>query len=274
MAEFVENNIRFGWLNYAEMLEAIEEGSLDQYDICFTKDSHEQFIINKNLEPISIKSRLRIYSSVEAAIEDINISKQTYAGEILSIRDGEKFISYVVNQFNDGQYYISPICSDGQVDYNQLQNAPIKNVDGTVTSPIVLANLEDGFYKVTGHFITPVGNEVTSLVGNFILIETFIDGKRIKRIGDNNIFDYTIDIDGNITSDKYATEQFIKEQGYVTEDYVDAQMEALKLLLEEYIKQYVETTCTLLIRHIIEDELDARYADESDIQELFPTITT
>ena len=72
MAEYNEQNIKFGWLTKEEMLQAISDGKLNQYDICFTKDTHEEYIINSSLEPISIKSRLRIFSSVDVAIEEIN----------------------------------------------------------------------------------------------------------------------------------------------------------------------------------------------------------
>lgn len=270
MAEYIENTIRFGWLNYDEMIEAINSGYLNEYDICFTKDTHEQYIIDGKLNPTSIKSRLRIYASVESAITDINSTKQTYAGEILSIRDGEKFIAYVVNQFADGSYYITPVCSDGQVDYNDLQNVPIINIEGTVTNPINLLELEDGYYKVTGHFISPsTGNDITSLVGNIIIIESSVDGKIIKRIGTDKIFDYIVDFEGNVKVDKYATDEYIKAQGFATEEYVSIQMTALKVTLEEYVREYVATTCTLLIKHILEDELDARYAQDKDIENLF-----
>lgn len=270
MAEYIENQIRFGWLNYEEMVEAIENGDLDQFDICFTRDTHEQYLIDSKLNPVSIKSRLRIYASVEAAIEDINSTNQTYSGEIISIRDGEKFIAYVVNQFADETYYISPICSDGQVDYNDLQNVPLVNIEGTVANPINLLDLDDGFYKVTGHFISPsTGKDITSIVGNIIIVESSVGSKTIKRIGTDKIFDYVIASDGSIKTEKYATDEYIKSQGFATEEYVENQMVALKASLEEYVREYVATTCTLLIKHMIEDELNMRYSTDQDIKDLF-----
>ena len=269
MAEYTENQIRFGWLNKAEMLEAIHNGDLNKYDVCFTKDTHEEFIINSKLEPISIKSRLRIYGSVDAATQDINEDKTlTYPGEILSIRDGEKFIAYVVNEL-DNEYFVTPVYADRMIDYNGLQNAPIKNLEGSVTNPIILTDLVDGFYKVTGHFIIPTGTEVTSIVGNFIIIETTgLDEKIIKRINSNSIFNYYISGD-NISTDKYVTEEYINAQGYATEEYVDTSALALKISLEEYIREYVENTVELLVVHIVNDVLDARYSTDEDIENLF-----
>lgn len=269
MAEYTESQIRFGWLTKEEMFSAIQNGDLDKYDVCFTKDTHEEFIINSKLEPISIKSRLRIYGSVDAATQDINEDKTlTYPGEILSIRDGEKFIAYVVNEL-DGEFFVTPVYADRMIDYNGLQNAPIKNLDGSVTEPIILTDLDDGFYKVTGHFVIPTGNEITSLVGNYIIIETTdLYTKKIKRINNDSIFDYVITND-EVAVNKYATEEYVKEQGYATENYVDEKVVALEISLQEYIREYVEVTCTLLVRHLVEDELNMRYSSEEDIENLF-----
>ena len=270
MAEYSEQSIKFGWLYKEEIEQAIASQDLNAYDIVFTKDSHEQFLISSSLEPIPIKSRVRIFSSVDTAIEEINKTSSTYNGEIVSIRDGEKFVAYVVNQFNSGQYYISPIYSDEMIDYNQLQNVPLKNIEGTVTNPIVLADLEDGFYKVSGHFIVPTGNEVTSIVGNIIVIESFsLTEKTIKRISNNSIFDYILKDDGTYTFQKYATEQYVQEQGYVTEVDVDIKLEAFKASMEEYIENYVDKTVSLLIKYMITQELATRYSTEQDIQDLF-----
>ena len=269
MAEYNENLIKFGWLTSEEMHQAIADGNLDAFDICFTKDTHEINLISSDLTPVALKSKVRIYGSVESAILDINSTSQTYAGEILSIRDDEKFIAYVVNQFADGGYYVSPIYSDTQIDYNKILNIPIINVEGKVGEPINILDLDDGYYKVSGRFITPKGNEINSITGNFFVIESVnITDKIIKRISSDTVIDYYISGDV-ITYKKYATEEYVQEQGYATEESVDAKITILKQSMTDYIKEYVATTCTLLIKELINQELDHRYADTSDITDLF-----
>lgn len=269
MVEYNEQNIKFGWLTKDEMLSAISDGKLNQHDICFTKDTHEEYIINSNLEPISIKSRLRIFSSVEVAIEEINKTPSTYSGEILSINDGDKFIAYVVNKFEDGKYYITPVYSDSMIDYNELQNTPVKNINGDADNPISISELEDGWYKIAGYFKTPLGTVTTSVVGNLFIIDTSIEGKKIKRICNDVIIDYYIDNDGNVTNDKYATQQYIESKGYATDASVDIKLEAFKLAMQDYIEEYVETTVSLLVRFIVNEELASRYSTNQDIQDLF-----
>lgn len=269
MAEYNEQNIKFGWLTKAEMLSAIENGKLNAYDVCYLQDTHEQVLISSSLEPIPIKSRVRLYGSTEAAIEDIQNSKQTYAGEIISVRDGEKFIAYTVNQFDDGEWYIAPIYSDKMIDYNNLQNTPFINLDGGVVNPIVLKDLEDGCYKITGHFIIPTGEEITSIVGNIIIVDTEYEAKKIKRITSDNITDFIIHNNGTVLADKYATEKYIDSKGYATEADVDIQMEAFKVAMKQYVEDYVKNTVTLLVQHIVDETLDARYAQTDDIKDLF-----
>lgn len=261
--------IQFGWITKQEMLNAIEEGVLDQFDICFTRDTHEQYIINAKLEPVPIKSHVRVYGSVEAAISDIQNTSNTYVGEIISVSDGDKFIAYVVNQFDDGTYYIAPAVSDSQIDYDKIQNIPIVNLEGTTDEPVILSELNNGYYKISGHFITPDGVEVTSYVGNFIIVNSdILSGKQIKRISSKNIVDYSI-TDEQVTSSKYITEDYIKDNNITTTDYVDNAVTVLKNEMEKYIQNYVATTVTLLIHQIVNDEIDARYSTENDIESLF-----
>lgn len=271
MTEFNENLIKFGWLTKDEMLLAIEDGNLDAYDICFCKDTNEQYLIDSDLNPISIKSRVRIYHTVEAAMEDINKGDSpSYAGEIISVRDGEKFIAYIVNKFEDGKFYISPVFSENQIDYNLIQNVPITNLNGSVTDPIVLKDLESGYYKITGHFIEPKDNrEITSIVGNFVFIEKEINTTTIKRISSTSIIDYTINEVGGVVSKTYATEEYIEQKGFTTKDYVDSQLAALDIVTREQLEIYVSQTCAALIRTLINEELNVRYSTDSDIKNLF-----
>lgn len=269
MAELNENLIKFGWLTFEEMMQAIQDEKLDAYDVCYCKDTHEQYLISSNLEPVPIKSRVRLYGSVEQALSDIQDSPNTYAGELVSVRDGEKFIAYIVNQFADGTFYIAPVCSDGMIDYNSISNVPIKNLEGSVTEPIVLSDLTDGYYKVTGHFITPTGKTIHSIVGNMIVVDTInLTTKNIKRISSDNIFDYAISTSGVVLK-KYITDEYLIEKGYVTKDYVDSQIAAMDVVTHKELEQYVAETCTLLIKHLIDDDLQNRYANDKDIEELF-----
>ena len=96
---------------------------------------------------------------------------------------------------------------------------------------------------------------------------SFVNGR--YSICSDVIVDYTINNNGEVTSDKYATQQYIENKGYVTNDSLDTKLEAFKMTMQEYVEDYVETTVSLLIRHIVSEEISSRYSTNQDIQDLF-----
>ena len=59
-----ETRAKFGFLNYEDMLAKITEGKLDAYDIVFSKDKKQVFILNEQLEPIAMHSKVYLYKIV------------------------------------------------------------------------------------------------------------------------------------------------------------------------------------------------------------------
>lgn len=265
--EFNENLIKFGWLTKADMFTAISNGSLGKYNICFCKDTKEQYLIDENLSPISIKSRVKVFQSAEIALNEIQNDTSVYSGELISVKDNDKFIAYIVNEI-DGNFTIEPI-SKKSLDYDKISNIPIKNLDGSVSTPIILKNLNSGYYKITGHFITPDNIEITSYVGNMIYIEKSSDKILIKRININSIYDYFIDSSGNVTQDKYLTENYLREKGVVTLQDIDEKLKTLDYINRDELEKYINETFDSIIKQAVKDELDERYCSSEDIQNLF-----
>lgn len=264
MAETKENLVKFGWFTCDEMSRAISDKLLSAYDVCFTKDSKEIYIISSTLSPIPIKSKMRIFENEDIANTTINSTPQTYAGELVSIFKNEKFVAYIVNKNESGSFYVSPIDNDRQISYDELINAPIINLTGTVTSPVDLASLENGFYKVKGKFITPDNITVTSYVGDYVIVED----ENIKRIGSTEIIDYVI-TNNTVTKSEYTTKEYVLAQNYATETYVSDQISAMQAYLEVYIREYIRTTLTELVRYIVIQEIDNRYTSDEEIYKLF-----
>lgn len=264
MADMEQSLVKFGWLTYSEMIQAISDKLLSAYDVCFTKDSKEIYIISSTLSPIPIKSKMRVFASVEIANNSINTTPQTYAGELVSIFVNEKFVAYIVNQNQDQTYYVAPVDNDRQISYDELINAPITNLKGSVEDPVELSSLANGFYKVTGRFITPDNHTIVSYVGDYVIVED----SQIKRISATEIIDYVISGD-TVTKSEYTTKEYVLAQNYATETYVTDQISAMQAYLEEYIREYVTTTLTALVKYIVTQELDTRYTPDSEIYKLF-----
>ena len=258
--------IKMGWLKYQEMIDAITSGDLGEYNICYTKDTKEQFIINSERKPVPIKSRLRVYVSPEAAEIDINSTSQTYEGELVSIKKGTAFVAYIVNKdTSTDKYVVTPVDNERLINYDELSGIPIVNLQGTVGSPITVTLLEEGYYKIKGRYITPKGVEKVSYVGDFVLVDS---NEKIKIITTTDITDYTVE-NNAVTEDKYTTRSYIESLDYVTNSELTEQIAALQLSLREYIREYVQETCTLLVIHLIDDELNRRYATSEQIHSLF-----
>lgn len=258
--------IKMGWLKYQEMIDAISHGDLEKYNVCYTKDTKEIYIINAELQPVPIKSKLRTYPSPEVATTDINSTVQTYAGEIVSILKGNAFVAYIVNlDSSTNKYFVTPVDNERLIDYDELTGIPIVNLKGTVGSPVIVTSLEEGYYKIKGRYINPKGVEVNSFVGDFVLVDL---NNKIKIITTTDIKDYTIE-NNMVIEDKYTTSSYIESLDYVTNTELTEQIAALQLSLREYIREYVQETCTMLVRYLIDEELNKRYATSEQIHSLF-----
>ena len=142
-----DTRAKFGFLNYDDMLSRIAEGKLDAYDIVFSKDKKEVFILNESLEPVAMHSKVYVYESIEKANIELNINTDTYVGQIVSILNGDVYYGHIVNKSTDGVYYVTPLYEHAEpIDYDTLGNKPIENLMGTYNTPIILAELPTGIY--------------------------------------------------------------------------------------------------------------------------------
>lgn len=263
-----ENAISFGWLSLEEMNRGIVERKLQPYTIVYTKDSHEQYLIDAEMKPVLIRSKVQLFSSEEAAIEELNNQGDAYAGQIVSILDGDTFRAYMVNQWSAGAYYVTPIYGNKSVDYNDLSNIPIINVESSVTNPVDLTTLSDGTYKIN-YFVSPsTGKVLSSIVGEFFVISRDVNTIYIKRIAFDKIYDYTITND-KTTVKKYITDSFLEENGYVNDSNLDKKLQALTYVNRTQLEDYVKNTVEMLIVHILNEQLDLRYGTEADINAMF-----
>lgn len=261
-----EISIKFGYLTSEEIQVVLNRKLLNPYSIIYNKTNHCQYLIKEDYTLFEIKSKMPIFVSKEEANRVINEDESTYSGEIVSVLVGDEFVAHIV-QGNPGAYFVKPVSAEKDFSYNDLRDIPIKNVGTIPTQRVDILALEDGYYKVN-YFISPGKSEVNSIVGNLFFIETVGAIKYIKRITQNNIFDYTV-VNGVVSSNKYATEEYVKKQGYMTSEDVDIKLAALDLVTRKDLENYVKTTCEALCKHLINEELQNRACTEEDIKRIF-----
>lgn len=271
-----KNRVNFGYLSYKDMLQKISNGILNQYDVIFTRDTFETYVISEELEPKPIRSKVYTFTSVTEAIQKLNKNTDTYVGQLVSILNGDVYKGYIVNQ-NNGSYTVTPLNQLDSIDYDTLGNKPIINVVGKSDNPVIISNLENGTYSVTGHFKIALNDITTHLNPNatIFIIEHSEDAIYIKKISTKEIIDYeTIENNSNVVN-QYVTRKFLDDNGYVTTSYVDEKIIALDFIKREEMTTYVEEIFQTFIDEnlipVVDDRIGKKIigATEKQIYSLF-----
>lgn len=198
---------KFGYLTYNDMVAKIANSELDSYDICYTKDTHECFIVSEDGIPVAIKSRVDIYSSVKDAENALNSSTYSYEGQIIAIKYNERFRGYIVEKDSDRFYVIPLDIARDVVDYDFLGNKPIENLRGTSKLPIIISELTDGIYHVSGQYILSPNDKNINLALKDILF--IIDGKgNFQKVSGKSIVNYKV-VNGEVKEDVFATQSYV-----------------------------------------------------------------
>lgn len=269
------NRAKFAFLKYADILNKIADGTLNQLDIIYTKDSHENIIISPDLIPISVRSRVYVFDSVEDANTQLNANSDTYVGQIVSIIIDDKCKGYIVNRDSGGNFYVDKLTID-DIDYNTLGNRPIVNLIGTLDKPIIVDELDSGIYNIKGQYKISNSIETIYLSASSVIVMVEKDGANtlVKHITTDQITDFFIS-DNSVTSHEYITDQYLKDNNYTTADYVDSKIVALEQSIyediEKYISDIVDKQFNPMLDEKIDEKIDAkiRPVDNSQVQKLF-----
>ena len=261
MADYNEQSIKFGFLTVEQMLNAINSHQLQTYNICFTKDTHQIFVIKENLEPLEIHSRVYVFDSISEAETKLNESTDTYVGQVVAILDNDTYRGYIVNQ-KSGKFTVTPLWEHSEpIDYDTLGNRPIINLVGTLDEPIMVSELDDGIYRIKGQYKISDLEKTIYLSASDILMTVSKNNQNIeiKKITSDDITDYII-TNSDISKNTYVTERYLKDNNYTTTSYVDTKIEALEVSINEDMKSYVQT----VIEKFFTEELDKRIDDRID----------
>ena len=254
----MSSRAKWAYLPYASIQQKIDEGILNSYDIIYTNDTHENIIITPELQMWSVKSKIYTFNSVSDANVKLNENTDTYKGQIVSILNGDKYTAYVVNQDSNGVYFATTLSAEN-VDYNNLGNRPIENLVGTLDAPIMIDGLDTGMYKVKGQYKISTTDITTYLStdGDLFIVEISATEKFIKRFTKKTIQDFVIS-DGEIKKNTYITEEYLADNGYSTNDYVDVKLTAFETSIKNDIESYVEQTVEDIIINKVDTIIDER----------------
>lgn len=279
MARSYDLHSRIVYANYNDIQNAVDNGILNANDIIFCKDTREMIIVRDNGQFMKVDSRHYRFENRDLALEYLNKSNDTYDGQIISIRNTYtgNYDGYIVNQ-NGSTYTVKSLSVADAVefDYNKALNKPIDVLTGTVFSPVIVSDLSDGFYKVTGAYklSSDVVTVYSSSTGHFIIVETIDGVKHIKQITSTSIIDHTVTADG-MTSVEMPTKQWISDQNFATTTYVDEKLAAMNFFTKndamEYIQQCIDSSIGDMVANTVEKVVSEQFVagTEDEITSLF-----
>ena len=236
----MEGRAKYGYMSSASIPLKIQSGEIDAYDIVYTTDTHENYVISPDLEPWAVRSRIYVFDSVENANTLLNVNTDTYIGQIVAILCNDTYRGYIVNSV-DSQFTVTPLWENPeQIDYNTLGNRPIVNLEGTLGNTIIVDELDNGIYNIKGQYKIDSSDITLNISANEILfmVEKSDDSIKIKQISHDNITDYLV-LDGVITSDTYITSEYLSQCDYATKEYVDIKIAALQESINENVREYI-----------------------------------
>lgn len=273
-----DNRVKYAYLNYDDIQKRIESGEIDQYDIVFTKDTHEQYFIKDDLSLLRITSKIYRFGSIIEAEETLNKNTDTYAGQIVAIAKDNTYSGYIVNRSND-RYTVNLLSDDRKpIDYDSINHRPIVNKIGTQDDNLIIGDLDNGIYSVTG--VYKIFNEYPTLFtvssNHLFLVEKSDDISYVKDISAKEIITYTLS-NGVVNVLKTVTTQYLEDNQYITNDSFEVKLKTLDLITKaeasEYIKtitnEYLEQNLGNTIDIKIDEKIQCLVATDSDIENLF-----
>ena len=111
---------KLGYGNFEGIDAAVESGVLNGKDIVITKDTSELVYIRDDNSKQIIRSRVRRFESESEALEAVNGSLDSYAGQIVSIKnESGKYVPYTVQNDteNTGKFVVEQIVTSGSAGF-------------------------------------------------------------------------------------------------------------------------------------------------------------
>ena len=270
---------RFVYTDYDAILNAINTGELNQFDICIAQDTRELLLVKDDLDVLPIKSKIYRFNGIIEAETALNNSSDTYEGQLVAILNNGKYVAYIVNRRNDRFVIDSLATVQMVIDYDEITHTPIQNAYGEVGDPIILSDLANGIYRINGQYriSDTLPTVFSSMSNNLFVVEEKESETVVKKISSSEITDYHIDGNGMVSVVRYATTKYLQDNHYTTTDYVDAKIAALNFITQEEVNAYVADIVHQTIDSILDERIDAAieahtvFASEQDIRNIFAT---
>lgn len=174
---------------------------------------------------------------IEEVKKTIGLDNYVKSSELSTLLDN------IIGNLEDKSTVVEYINS---LSYNKLSDVPITNLIGTLVVPVKISSLDDGIYKIKGQCIIGGNNTTIQSSADDVLYLVSHDADTsstaITKMQGKSITLYFIQQDGEYTTDRYVTEEWINEQNFASADSV-----------KEYVANIIEET----VLDVLDDHIDA-----------------
>ena len=192
---------------------------------------------------------------IEEVKKTIGLDNYVKSSELSTLLDN------IIGNLEDKSTVVEYINS---LSYNKLSDVPITNLIGTLVVPVKISSLDDGIYKVKGQSIIGGNNTTVQSSADDVLYLVSHDADTssttITKMQGKSITLYFIQQDGEYTTDRYITENWINEQNFASADSV-----------KEYVSNIIEETVLDVLDEHIDAALERKLGgiDSKDLTNIF-----
>lgn len=251
---FIEENQSFAWVTQTNTLIPIC-GYNQITDVTYSNNVLYFKNGAKNLWAIEIGLDASTVNVLKQEIID-SISLESYAkmddvitlinGKIGDYGEAENVIDYVNNR-----------------KYADLEDKPILHLYGNLANAIILSELDDGVYCITGQYV--VGGDYEAIHSGdrdaLFAVEHLGTNVFITKVSGSQIVRFIIDENYHCVTDKYVTEQWMSTQDFLTtadvETYIAGYLKsAVDDIVEEVVEQKIDNAFTERLYNIEQDKIE------------------
>lgn len=184
-----------------------------------------------------------------------------------------------ISLIENGKYTVNSLSdSRSPIDYDNIDHRPVINKIGTQDGNLIIGDLDNGIYSVTG--VYKIFNEYPTLFtvtsNHLFLVEKTDSISYVKDISAKEIITYTLS-NGVVNVLKSVTTQYLEDNQYITNDSFEAKLKTLDLItkaeVSEYVKtitnEYLEQNLGTTIDTKIDEKIQSLVVTDSDIENLF-----
>lgn len=255
---FIEENQSFAWVTQANTIvpicgyNQITEVTYSNNVLYFKNGAKNLWAIEIGLDSATIDAlkkeiidsiSLESYAKMDDVITLIN-------GKIGDYGDAENVIDYINNR-----------------KYADLEDKPILHLYGNLANAIILSELDDGVYCITGQYVVGGDYEAIHTSDRDVLftVEHLGTNVFITKVSGSQIVRFIIDENYHCVTDKYVTEQWMSTQDFLTtadvETYIAGYLKsAVDDIVEEVVEQKIDNAFTERLYNIEQDKIANLFA--------------